>query len=130
MLSALANIGASTTAIRQNIEKALCCGLSPQGELSTDTGLSGYTRIEAGSKMYFPYSGQRETFLSVQIHKGNGEYGTRWVNHPLHPKSDTNFCVTSNGTMEPRSLWKMREKYPDHVPTDETQMKQKPFQKP
>ena len=69
----------------------------------------GFTRIEAGGSMFFPYGHGHEeegVYLSIQvikswicntqpsilkIHPGNGTYANRWEKHPLHPVRNTHF---------------------------------------
>eukprot|EP00092_Neocalanus_flemingeri_P024893 GFUD01026996.1.p1 GENE.GFUD01026996.1~~GFUD01026996.1.p1 ORF type:complete len:164 (-),score=43.46 GFUD01026996.1:50-541(-) len=83
----------------------------------------GYTRIEAGGKMFFPYGHKnKEAYISIWIHKGDLNYFAKMENQVLHPKRDTQFSVRANGAVEPRGkierLLDQREKYPDHQPTD------------
>eukprot|EP00092_Neocalanus_flemingeri_P020332 GFUD01022024.1.p1 GENE.GFUD01022024.1~~GFUD01022024.1.p1 ORF type:complete len:162 (-),score=37.94 GFUD01022024.1:41-526(-) len=83
----------------------------------------GYTRIEAGGMMFFPYGHEnKETYISIYIHKGNGEYFPKMENQVLHSRRNTHFSVRANGAVEPRGkrerVFNQREKYPDHQPTD------------
>ena len=40
---------------------------SHQDYVNSGAGHNGYTRIDAGGKMFFPYNIKRETFLSLQV---------------------------------------------------------------